>query len=214
MTLGLFLATGLAALGDWIAVAQRRFRLEHVLKPLTLLLLVVAAATADLGGGKAWIVAGLVLGLLGDVALMLSDRSAGVADRSFVLGLGSFLLGHVCYVVGFVTRGVHPLFLLAAFLFVGGVTALTLPRVLAGVRRSGDAHLVAAVAGYATVLALMVICAIGTGGILTTVGALLFLGSDIVLAHDRFVAPLTRGPLLVIVSYHLGQLLIVLGLLR
>jgi uncharacterized membrane protein YhhN len=214
MTLGLFLATGLAALGDWFAVAQRRFRLEYVLKPLTLLLLVVAAATADLGAGRGWIVAGLVFGLLGDVGLMLSDRRSDVADPYFLLGLGSFLLGHVCYVVGFVTRGVHPLFLLAGLMLVGGISALTLPRVLSGARRAGDDHLVIPVAAYAVVLAVMVICAIGTGGILTTVGALLFLGSDIVLAYDRFVAALARGPLLVIVSYHLGQLLIVLGLLR
>lgn len=214
MTLGLFLAAGLVALADWAAVAQRRGHLEYLLKPLTLLLLVVAAATADLGAGQAWIVAGLAFGLLGDVALMLPDRAEGVTDSYFVLGLGSFLLGHVCYVVGFVTRGVHPLFLLAGLLFVGGVAALTLPRVLAGVRRAEDGQLLVAVVAYTVVLAVMVICAIGTGGILTTVGAVLFLGSDTVLAYDRFVTPLARGPLLVIVSYHLAQLLIVLGLLR
>lgn len=208
------MAFGLVALGDWVAVAQRRFRLEYLLKPLTLALLVAAAATADLGRGQDWIVAGLVLGLLGDVGLMLSGRSAGVADRPFLLGLGSFLLGHICYVMGFVRHGVHPLFLLAGALVAGGLAALALPRVLAGVRRRAQPALVAAVAGYTVVLAAMAVCAVGTGGVLVAIGGVLFLGSDAVLAYDRFVVRLARGPLLVIVSYHLAQLLIVLGLLR
>lgn len=52
MTAGLFVAAVVVAVGDWIAVAQRRFRVERVLKPATLLLLVLAAAGADLGAGQ------------------------------------------------------------------------------------------------------------------------------------------------------------------
>jgi uncharacterized membrane protein YhhN len=48
----------------------------------------------------------------------------------------------------------------------------------------------------------------------TAAGGVLFLASDTVLAHDRFVRRLHPGPLAVIVSYHLAQLLIVIGLIR
>ena len=212
MTLGLLLATGLAALGDWIAVAQRRFRLEYVLKPLTLLLLLVAAATADLGRGQTFLVVGLGFGLAGDVALMFSRSDR--ADPPFLLGLISFALGHVCYLVAFLRSGVHGLFLLAGALVVAGVAALTLPQLLAGARRHGGRALEAAVGGYGALLAAMTVCAVGTGAVLTAIGGVLFLGSDTVLGYDRFVVTLLRAPLLVIVSYHLAQLLIVLGRLR
>ena len=212
MTLGLLLATGVAALADWFAVAQRRFRLEYVLKPLTLLLLLLAAATADLGRGQTWLVVGLGFGLAGDIALMFSE--ADRTDPPFLLGLVSFALGHVCYLVAFLRSGVHGLFLLAGLLVVGGVAALALPQVLHGARRRGGRTLELAVGGYGALLAAMVVCAVGTGAALTAVGGVLFLGSDTVLGYDRFVVTLLRAPLLVIVSYHLGQLLIVLGRLR
>ncbi|TAM89675.1 MAG: hypothetical protein EPN43_06705 [Jatrophihabitans sp.] len=145
---------------------------------------------------------------------MLSDRRHATADLPFLLGLAAFLVGHLCYLVGFLRHGVHPPFLLAGLLIVGGTAGLALPRVLGSVRARRDGTLFAAVAGYAAVVGVMAIAAVGTGAILTAAGGLLFLGSDTALARDRFVAPVARGPLLVIVSYHLGQLLIVLGLLR
>jgi uncharacterized membrane protein YhhN len=60
----------------------------------------------------------------------------------------------------------------------------------------------------------MAVFAVGTGAIATALGGLLFLASDTALAYDRFVRRVPHGPLLVIVSYHLAQLLIVIGLLR
>jgi uncharacterized membrane protein YhhN len=46
------------------------------------------------------------------------------------------------------------------------------------------------------------------------VGAVLFLVSDTVLALNRFVRPVPRGQLVVHVTYHLAQGLLVLSLLR
>jgi uncharacterized membrane protein YhhN len=214
VTLILLVLTGLAALGDWVAVAQRRFRLEYVLKPLTLALLIAAAAVADLGAVKPWVLAALVLGLAGDVALMASRDDAPGPDRAFLLGLGSFLVGHVAYLVAFLRHGVHPLSVAAGVLVVGGAAVLSLPTVLRGARRSGGDILAGAVAAYAATLAVMAVFAVGTASVATALGGLLFLGSDTLLAWDRFAHRLRRGPLLVIVTYHLAQLLIVIGLLR
>jgi uncharacterized membrane protein YhhN len=60
----------------------------------------------------------------------------------------------------------------------------------------------------------MTVLGFGTAAVATAVGALLFLASDTTLAWNRFVQPLRRGPVLVAVTYHLAQLLIVIGLLR
>ncbi|WAX58830.1 lysoplasmalogenase [Jatrophihabitans cynanchi] len=214
MTIGLLLAAAIVAVGDWAAVGRRYFRIEYLLKPLTLVLLIAAAAAADLGAAKVWVLAALAFSLAGDVALVCSDRAAAEPDSALLIGLGSFLLGHVCYLIAFARHGVHGLYLLAGLLVVAGAAALSLPQVLAGARRTGGRQLAIIVAGYAVLLAAMAVFAVGTGTIATALGGLLFLASDTVLGHDRFVRRVPRGPLLVIVSYHAAQLLIVIGLLR
>ena len=154
MTVLLLVLAGVAAVADWAAVHRRLVRAEYVLKPATLALLVAAAATADLGRWKFWTVAALVLGLLGDIALLFTnDRRAGreqdEADPAFLAGLGAFLLGHLAYLVAFLLVHEHTLRLLAGVLVVAGVSGLTLGPVLRGARREGGTAFAAVVAGYA-----------------------------------------------------------------
>ena len=52
------------------------------------------------------------------------------------------------------------------------------------------------------------------GVVILGIGATLFLASDALIAYDRFVRPLAWGHVVVHITYHLGQLLIVLGMLR
>jgi uncharacterized membrane protein YhhN len=217
MTLAFFVAAAVVAVCDWFAVARRRHRLEFLAKPLTLALITVAAGFADLGDAKPWVLAGLVFCLLGDVALLFTDdgRPSDEAELElpFLIGLGSFLLGHVAYVIAFIEHGLHPVQLLAGALVVVGVAILALPRILRGARDEGGAPLLAAVGAYAAVLSVMVALGFGTAAVATAVGALLFLASDLTLAWGRFVQPLPRGPVIVAVTYHLAQALIVIGLI-
>jgi uncharacterized membrane protein YhhN len=53
---------------------------------------------------------------------------------------------------------------------------------------------------------------VGTSAIATAVGGILFLASDSLIAWERFVRRVPQGPLAVIVSYHLAQALILIGL--
>jgi uncharacterized membrane protein YhhN len=229
VTVAFLIAAGMAAIGDWIAVEWQVWRAEYILKPLTLALLIVAACVADLGPVQPWIVAALAFGLIGDIALMRSDEAADRPDTSFLLGLAAFLIGHICYIAAFVRHGVHGLYSLAGALVVIGIAVLTLPPVLYGARRIGGTDLVVTVATYAAVLGGMATLAVGTGAIATAVGGLLFLLSDAVLAWDRFAAPsslvlegpydsrivtVPHAPLVVIATYHIGQLLILIGLIR
>jgi uncharacterized membrane protein YhhN len=214
--------TGLCAIADWVAVARRNERAEFVLKPLTLALLFVAACFADVGDTKPWLLAALALSLIGDVALLFSsDASAtsspaagGALEPAFLAGLGAFLLGHVAYLAAFAAHGLHGWQATAGVFVVAGAIALAMPRVLRGARATGGAALATVVGVYAAVLALMVVFAFGTGAVATAVGAAIFLGSDTTLAWNRFVQPLLRGPVIVIVTYHVAQLLIVVGLLH
>src|SRR5207302_11477935 len=87
-------------------------------------------------------------------------------------------------------------------------------RVLRGVIAGGHGELVGPVVAYMAVLAAMFACALATLNPLAGLGAGLFFCSDAVLSWNRFVRALRWGPLAVIVSYHLGQALLVLSLVR
>lgn len=208
----LFVVAAIVAVGDWVAVYFRLFRLEYVLKPLTMALLVVVAVTANLSPVQPEIVAGLVLGLVGDVALMLSRD--GRPDRAFLVGLGAFALGHVAYVVAFAQLGLRLVDVLAGLLIVGGVSAIMLPTILRRVDRSSGHLLTAAVAGYALLLGAMTVLAVGSGILLVAIGGVLFLLSDTTIAWQRFVRPFRYGEVAIIVSYHAAQLLILAGVVR
>jgi len=209
VTATLLVIAGMLAVGDWVAVHQRLTHLEYLLKPGTMLVLIAGACVADLGDIKPWVVAGLVLGLLGDVGLMLSD---GSTDPPFLAGLGSFLFGHVCYVIAFVGAGLHGLATIAGLLVTGGIAGLALPAVLRGAARSAGPVFAGIVGGYAAMLATMTVLGFGTAITATAVGAASFLCSDTLIARDRFVAHIPHGKVLIIVTYHLAQFLILIGL--
>jgi uncharacterized membrane protein YhhN len=213
VTAALFAVTGVIAIGDWVAVWRRLPRVEYALKPLTLATLIAATATADLPAIKGWVLAALVFSLVGDIALMISTDRTGGLDRPFLVGLAAFLGAHVCYLAAFVRYGVASLQLIVGLLIVAISAALILPRILLRARRIGGAGFAGIVAAYAAVLGAMAVSAVGTTSALTAAGGLLFLASDTIIAWERFVAPIRNGPVLVIVSYHLAQLGIVLGLI-
>lgn len=206
VTVTLLVVAAVVAVLDWIAVDRRHFRVEYAAKPAVLALLVAVAASGDLGPAKTWIVAALALGLVGDVAIMLAAPRD--TDRAFFVGLVAFLLGHVAYVIGFVRVGVHPLPLVAGLLVAAGIGGLLLPPV--GRQVHGR---VLATTAYSLAVGAMAGFAAGTELILVAAGGILFVVSDGVLARERFAKPLPRSPLLVAVSYHLAQFLVLGGLL-
>lgn len=201
-----------AAAADWVAVSRRPGArpLEYVAKPLTLALLIGVAVAIDPSDDaqRAWFVVALVLCLAGDVFLMLPTEQ-------FVAGLGSFLLGHVAYVVGFTLEAGFSAFGLVLGVLVVVVAGFILGRrVLTAVRRGSEPELVGPVVAYIAVISAMVACAIGSGDPVAVAGAVLFYGSDLTIALTRFEQPRRRGPLTIMVTYHLAQALLVVSLLR
>ena len=199
----------LLAVGNWIAVATGRKPLEYVCKPGTLAALVGVALTLDPTHGdmRAWFVVALVLSLAGDVFLMLpSDR--------FVAGLASFLLAHVAYVVGLTRHGGSARALVVAAIPVVLVTGVLGARFLRAARASGHGELIGPVVAYMAVIAAMVTTALASGVVLAAVGAVLFMASDALIAETRFVGQRTWAPLVIIVTYHLGQAGLTLSLVR
>jgi uncharacterized membrane protein YhhN len=103
---------------------------------------------------------------------------------------------------------------LPATLGVGLVIGLLLTvgrTVVGGVRRAAPEMLVPVIA-YIGVISVMVISAIGTGNPWAIAGGLLFYASDALIAWNRFLEPQPWGRLAIIVTYHLGQIGLVLSL--
>ncbi|GAA2060293.1 hypothetical protein GCM10009839_83710 [Catenulispora yoronensis] len=227
--------TLLAALTDWVAVARRAHdpaarAAEYAAKPLTLLLLIGAAlamahdhaapnvpaphhATAYL---VVTTVAALTLSLVGDIFLMLPEDSPAAA-RNFVLGLGAFLLAHVAYITAFVSLRAHGgyaiSFVLTGLVLAGALFATVGLRVHAAARAE-DQALAGPVLAYVAVISLMVVAAWWTGDLRIIPGALLFAASDAMIGWTRFVRRDWDLDVPIIVTYHLAQVLLVLGLLR
>lgn len=201
-------AFAVAALADWAAVARRRPDLESVAKPAVLVILVLLAwlLRADSVDYGAQLLVGLVLCLVGDVVLL------GRSDRAFLGGLIAFLAAHVAYIAAFRRiPGEAPIWwgVLTVAIVVAAVIVTAILPILRASGRDGIPLLV-----YALVVGGMAAFAWATGLVVVGIGATLFLASDALIAFDRFVRPVAWGQLVVHITYHLGQLLIVLGMLR
>jgi uncharacterized membrane protein YhhN len=156
-------------------------------------------------GERLFFVAALLLGLAGDVLLML--------PRDYLLpGLVAFLAGHIAYIAGFRFLPFAALPAEAALVLVVAGAALMLGRYVAGLRRSGRNHLIGPVLLYAVVISLTVVSAAGSGNWVAFGGALLFYLSDALFAWYRFVGPLRWGRAVNIVLYQIGQALLALSL--
>ncbi|MFJ6698427.1 lysoplasmalogenase [Streptomyces sp. NPDC091272] len=165
-------------------------------KPLLMPLL---AGYVAVRGGPRLLIAALLLGWGGDVALLFD------AEPAFLLGMGSFAVGHLCYLILF--RGAplrRPL---------GAAYALVLTAVLALLWPDLPADLRVPVAGYSLLLTVMAFRAGGLG-VRAGVGGALFLLSDTLIATG--VAHWPQPPAAdfwVMATYAAAQCLLALGVL-
>lgn len=200
--------TLLAAVGDWVAAHGEYKTLEYVCKPAVMVFLLGVAVSIEPAQANRWLFVGAVLfSLAGDIFLMLPDRK-----RWFIFGLASFLLGHLCYIPGLWSRGVRtgPLAVGAIIVAVGAASVGRV--VLTAVQRERPKLLVPVVV-YMGVLGIMAASAIGTALPVVVLGGLLFFASDSTLSWNEFVQPFPLARLAVHVTYHLGQIGLVLALL-
>jgi len=210
----LFLALIIAIL-DWIAVARKWKRIEYFAKPATMLaLLAWLGVNNGFQGSMLWFALGLLFSLGGDIFLMLPREQ-------FIPGLVSFLIAHICYLIGF--NSANPVYnaasliLLVVVMFTG---YLVYRRVALGLQASGQSKLKLPVLVYSIVISLMLFSALSTliqpdwriyAAVFASSGALLFFISDTTLALNKFVSPIPNARVITMVTYHLGQILIVLG---
>jgi len=184
-----------------------------VLKPLSTVLVIAVALLSLLAPGARpaftlWVALGLVLSLGGDVALILES------NRAFLVGLVLFLLAHVAYSVAFTApNGFH------AADIISGAVLLVVAAAIYLYLRPGLGSMQGPVILYMLIIFFMVNRALSaffgtafttTQAWLLSMGAILFMLSDLVLAVNRFRRPMEKHRLSLF-AYYLGQLLIALS---
>ena len=222
------IAAFLFAALEVLALQRNQPRLEYVAKPAVLVALFLWLWTSvGLQGVSLWFGLGILFSLAGDILLMLSP------DRFFLAGLVTFLFTHVAYVIGFNTP-LPPLsgwsLLLAVIIGINGIRVmrrLLVPLAAQAVspRRArgpngGQSQLRIPIILYGVVISIMLLSALmkltdlswnAVAALLVSLGAFLFYLSDIILAWMKFIAPVQHGPIYNMLSYHLGQIALIAG---
>lgn len=183
--------------------------LYWVLKPLTQGLVIAHAWRRGVpaAGGRGALLAGLLLSLAGDIALLWPQQG-------FLPGLVAFLLAHLAYLFAF-TRGARLFARAAPFvgyaLVAGSVLAWLWPGVPAGLRLPVLLY-VACLAAMAAQAAAAWLQQRGTPAEAlarrAAIGGLLFVVSDSLLATNRFGHPLPAASWWILLSYWAAQWLI------
>ncbi len=206
------------ALLNWAALRYGWAKVNYLTKP-TVMLALLAWFTYQGGwqNGLWFFGLALIFSLIGDVLLLLPPRF-------FILGLTAFLLVHISYILGLRPTSPVPelptLIIAMMVLSVGSVLFGALRRALK--KREDYKRLIAPLVVYGIVLSLMFFSSLLTmvradwraeAAGLTAAGGILFFTSDNLLGYDRFVQPLPNARLWVRITYHLGQVALISGVL-
>ncbi|MFZ6654262.1 lysoplasmalogenase [Undibacterium sp. TJN19] len=207
----IFVFAALAIAGAELAKEIDGARLLHyVFKPLTTLsifFLVLQGKPAISQRYRKAILTGILFSLLGDIFLMLPSD---LFKPGFLFGLLSFLCAHICFLYAlssdcrFFARPV-------VFIVIATLGIINLFILWPGLPPSLRIPVVA----YVCLLLSMAAQAVSRGLVLRTTGShsalaggLCFMLSDTLLAYNRFNAPITHSPLLILGSYYLALWLI------
>ena len=181
-----------------------------IFKPLTTGTIALAAWRRGLLADRyaRFIVGGLLFSLVGDVFL--------IAPEHFVFGLLAFLIAHMCYLAAF-TSDTRLAAQVQPFAAVAVIAVVAVVVIWPGV---GD-ELRLPIVAYVAVLGAMVAQAQVRSFARRTiearsaaVGAALFMISDVILALDKFHAPVPAAAFWILVTYWSAQTLIALSVPR
>ena len=188
---------------------------EYIAKPAVMVCLIAwLGMNGGWSGPLLWFTAGLVFSLAGDIFLMLPKER-------FIAGLISFLLAHIAYIIGLNTtpipmNGCHPDrpdprwvglhdVVFAHRAGAGGDGRPQAQDTRAGIHDCDQPDAILCPADLRPPVM------VTRGALLVGLGAVLFYLSDSLLAWNKFVSPLKYGELLVMITYHIGQVMITVG---
>jgi alkenylglycerophosphocholine hydrolase len=202
---------------NWLAVWFNWKSANFISKPSIIIsLLGWLFSTTYLDVPAAWFSMGLAFALAGDTLLMFKGKS-------FLFGMIAFMLMHAMYIIGFnqsafdINPTIIILSLASITIWIILFSSLRNSALLNPEYRQLEIPLI----GYNIIILMMVISSLMTNfrsdwspaaSVLVSCGALLFFFSDVLLAVDRFINPMPTARLWKRVTYQLGQLAIISGI--
>ena len=189
--------------------------LAFVFKPLTTILILLHAwpRGADEPLVRRWLLAGLGLSLLGDVALLWPQQG-------FLPGLIAFLLTHLSYIVAF-SRRARFAARWQPFALYAAVALAILSQLWSGLPTALRGPVIAYVLCLATMAAQAAVVWLVARGSehapyrrIAAIGGALFVASDALLATDKFLTPLPAPALWILATYWAAQWCIASSLKR
>jgi len=207
----------LVLLVDLVAVYLNNESLLFITKPLLMPLLAIyllLQTKAINSGLKVWIFLALFFSWAGDMFLLFEERSSNF----FLWRLSAFFVAQVCYIVFFhnirmreYIRG-NALLLLLVIVYYSVLISVLSPYL---------GKMTLAVRIYGVVLSFMVMLAMHTmlgknkrAALWMTMGAILFVVSDSLLAFNKFFAAFNNAGLIIMLTYGLAQLFITEGAVK
>jgi len=210
---------------EWIGEDRKIQKMIYSTKPFVLITLLIwifsHVNSSNLVGNEdltplLWFIFGMAFCLVGDVLLMLPERF-------FMPGLFVFLVGHIFYIVGFDGLLPHERNFIPGFILLGMILIVSVnvySKLARGLKSSGKTRMRIPVAIYALVISMMLFSALISlldrdwnyiAALWVSFGALSFYISDVMNAWTRFVEPIPKGRLKIMMSYHLAQIAIAIG---
>src|SRR6476659_6792291 len=207
----------LVLLVNLIAVYSNSESLQFITKPILMPLLAIylLLRTNTINSNlKGWIFLALFFSWAGDIFLLFEERGSDF----FLLGLSAFLVAQVFYIVFFhnirmreYIRG-NALLLLLVIVYYSVLINVLSPYL-------GNMKLPVRI--YGVVLSFMVMLAMHTmlgknkkAALWLTMGAILFVVSDSLLAFNKFFSPLNNAGVVIMLTYGLAQLFITEGAVK
>ena len=186
--------------------------LNFAFKPMATILIIIQAwpRGANTPVLRRWLLAGLMLSLAGDVALLWPAQG-------FLAGLASFLLAHLAYLTAFtrvqrLAARIGPFVVYAVV--AGGVLTVLWPGVPSPLRGPVLAYVLCLSAMAAQAGVLWRAAPTDPAARRMALGGALFVVSDALLAMNRFAVPLPLASLFILVPYWAAQACIASGLAR
>ena len=208
----------IVAVVDLFAVLKENKKLEYIAKPLLMPILALYFIFGTFTIGTDWLIGlALLFGCSGDFFLMLENK-----EKWFMFGMIGFLIGHIFYIIAFLLSvGENlmnfPLWGLILILPVVLILYLMFPKI-----KDHMGELKIPVYVYMTAILFMHFTSILRLGVfdifcpcffLVYIGSLLFISSDSMIAIDKFKEDMEIPNFYIMLTYILGQFLIVQGIL-
>lgn len=187
------------------------------IKPFLIPFLFLAVYSCGDFPSKKFLLLALTFSWIGDVVLLFADKG----KLYFIIGLASFLISHIAYIILFSKQLRINSTRNKAIFWVGITVIIVYLMVMLSVLLPSLGDLKIPVFVYAIVLSTMLLFAFKgylkwskPAGMYILLGAVVFVGSDSILAFNKFYEPIKFSSFLIMSTYIIAQYLIVVGILK